>query len=115
MDSHTDDLRQVLEKLTAAGFTLKGTKCLLGQSSITHLGFQYSAQGVSPSVDKTKAIADWPVPKTPKELQSFLGFANFYRNFAPGFANISAPLNDLTSNKASFTWTARHQTACDTL
>ena len=115
MESHITDLRQVLEKLQSAGFTLKGSKCLLGQSSITHLGFQYSSQGVSPSIDKTKVIAEWPTPKSPKELRSFLGLANFYRNFVPGFANISSPLNELTSNKTSFTWTACHQTAFDTL
>jgi len=115
MDSHKTDLMRVFEKLQAAGFTLKGSKCLLGQSSITHLGFQYSAQGVSPSTDKTKVIAEWPTPTNSKELRSFLGLANFYRNFVLGFANISAPLNDLTRNKTSFTWTPCHQTAFDTL
>ena len=97
MDSHITDLRRVLEKLRATGFTQNGSKYLLGQSSIAHLGFQYSAQDVSLSIDKTKAIAEWPTPTTLKELRSFLGLANFCRNFVP-FANISAPLNDLTSN-----------------
>ena len=115
MDSHVSDLRRVLEKLKSAGFTLRGSKCLLGQQSITHLGFHYSADGVTPSVDKTKTIAEWPVPKSAKELRSFLGFANFYRNFVPGFAHISAPLNDLTGKSTAFMWTTKHQIAFDTL
>jgi len=52
INSHKTDLTQVFEKLQAADFTLKGSNCLLGQSSITHLGFQYSAQGVFLSTDK---------------------------------------------------------------
>jgi len=47
INSHITDLTRVFEKLRVAGFTLKGSKCLLCQSSITHLGFQYSHE-VSP-------------------------------------------------------------------
>jgi len=104
-----------LGKLKTAGFTLCGSKCLFGQSSITHLGFHYSAKGITPCKDKTKTIAKWPIPKTSKELQSFLGLANFYRSFVPGFANIAAPLNALTSNKSTFSWTSVHQSAFETL
>ena len=109
MESHKADLRRVLQKLKLAGFTLWGS------SSTTYLGFQYSPQGVTPSQEKTKAIAEWPVPQNIKELRSFLGLANFYRNFVPGFADISAPLTDLRSSKATFTWEAKHQSAFDTL
>ena len=115
MCTHINDLRCVVKKLKVAGFMLRGSKCLLGQSSITHLGFHYSAKGVAPSEGKTKAIAEWPVPKSVKELRSFIGFANFYQNFVPGFADISSPLNDLTSKKTAFTWTTKHQTAFETL
>ena len=76
---------------------LMGSKCLLGRHSITHLDFHYSAEGVTPSGDKTKAIVERSVPKSAKEVRSFLGFATF-----TGFANISVPLNDLTSKKIAF-------------
>ena len=115
VNSHVSDLRHVLEKLKSAGFTFWGLKCLLRQHSITHLGFHHLAEEVTPSIDKTKDIADWPVPKSAKELRSFLGFANFYRNFVPGFAHISAQLNNLTGKSTVFTWTTMYQTAFDTL
>ena len=115
MDTHIKDLHRVFKKLKSAGFVLRGSKCLLGQDSVTHLGFRYSAEGIKPSEDKTKIIAEWPVPKNTKELRSFLGLANFYRNFVPGFANISSPLNDLTSKRIPFIWTTEHQTAFDNL
>ena len=80
-------------------------------SSITHLGFEYSSAGITPSTEKTCAIADWPMPKSPREVRSFLGLANFYRRFIPKFSDIAAPLNDLTSNSTTFNWADLHQTA----
>jgi len=84
---------------------------MFGKSSVTHLGFEYSLAGVSPTSERTKSIANWPTPTSAKELCSFLGLANFYRRFIPLFADISAPLTPLTSNKVAFEWTPTHQQA----
>ena len=105
IDSHIVDLCCVLGRLQEAGFTLRGSKCSFGMSSITHLGFEYSSAGITPSTEKTCAIADWPTPKSLREVRSFLGLTNFYRRFIPKFSNIAAPLNDLTSNSTTFNWT----------
>lgn len=51
----------VLGKLQAAGFTLSGSKCFFGKSEVTHLGFEYSANGVKPTKEKTQTIQEWPV------------------------------------------------------
>ena len=53
MTSHIEDLRLVLGKLQAAGFTLHGSKCSFGTDTITHLGFKYSSSGVAPFLEKT--------------------------------------------------------------
>ena len=100
--SHKSDLRLVLEKLKLAGFTLRGSKCILEQTSIIHLEFHYSAKRVTPSTDKAKSVAEWLAPKSAKDLKSFLGLAHFYTNFVAAFANRATPLNDLTSNKVPF-------------
>ena len=71
MHSHINDLWRVFKKLKSAGFKLRGLKCLLGQNSVTHLGFHKSANGVAPPEDKTKIIAEWSVPKSTKELSHF--------------------------------------------
>ena len=115
MVSHIRDLQLVLGKLKAAGFTLRGSKCIFGKSSVTYLGFEYSSSGVSPTLEKTKSVADWPVPTSAKELRSFLGLTNFYRRFVPSFADISAPFTPLTSNRVEFVWTSTHQQAFDNL
>ena len=53
--------------------------------------------------------------KSPKELRSFLGLTNFYRCFVHNYADIAAPLTDLTSSKVTFTWSPQHQKAFETL
>ena len=60
-------------------------------------------------------MKNWPVPKTSKEVQQFLGLANYYRRFVQGFANTARPLHRLTEKMAKFTWTAECQAAFDEL
>ena len=107
MQSHVRDLHRVLSRLRNAGFTLRGSKCFFGKTSLSHLGFQYSPDGVTPTADKTQSILNWPIPASRKELRSFLGLVNFYRRFIPRFSHIAAPLTSLTANKVPFKWNTR--------
>ena len=111
MESHVNDLRRVLLKLKAAGFTLRGSKCFFGNTTAMHLGFKYSSMGVAPSSEKTKAIQDWPTPSCCKDVRSFLGLVNFFRRFIPHFADIAHPLTVLTSKTAQFIWESEQQAA----
>ncbi|KAL2095692.1 hypothetical protein ACEWY4_007840 [Coilia grayii] len=54
---------------------------------------------------KVSAVTSWPVPENRKQLQQFLGFANFYRRFIRNYSSVAAPLTALTSTKQSFSWT----------
>ena len=63
---------------------------------------------------KTKALTSWLTPKKLKELQSFLGFCNFYRWFIKDYSKITKPLNQLTG-KEEWKWGAEQQTTFDTL
>ncbi|KAF7640601.1 hypothetical protein LDENG_00031180, partial [Lucifuga dentata] len=53
----------------------------------------------------------WPDPGSHKQLQRFLGFANFYRRFIRGFSSIAAPLTTLTSSKVLFKWSSAAEEA----
>lgn len=56
-----------------------------------------SHNGVETDPDKISTFTTWPVPKTLKELRSFLGFAGNYRRFVKGYSTVVKPLDDLTS------------------
>ena len=109
------DLQRVLGQMQAAGLTLCGSKCFFGKTKTTHLGYEYSADGVAPSPEKTKSISTYPTPKTSKELRSFLGLVNFYRHFVPQFADMAAPLTDLTGKNIRFKWESKQQHAFETV
>ena len=80
------------------------------QPSISHLGFQYLCEGVTPTAQQTQSVIDWPTPKSTKEVRSFLGFVNFYCDFNPRFADIFVPVTWITGKNATFRWNAEQQT-----
>jgi hypothetical protein len=74
-----------------------------------------SEQGVATDPAKVQAIVDWPVPKSVKELRSFLGLAGNYRKFIKHFGIITSPLTNLLKKNIVFVWTSEHNQAFDTL
>ncbi len=82
----------------------------------TFLGYHISHEGVRIDETKVRAVTEWPQPTTIKELQRFLGFANFYRRFICHYSMISDPLTSLLKgNPSKLTWTEESNTAFNTL
>jgi hypothetical protein len=71
--------------------------------------------GVKMSPEKIKVVKEWPTPTTVKEVQAFIGFANFNRQFIKNFSRIAIPLTELTKKENPFNWTKKHDKAFDTL
>lgn len=78
---------------------------------VNTLGFIIESGQVSADPEKIKAVAEWPMPSTRKQLQQFLGFANFYRRFIQDFSQVVAPLTRLTSPKVPFQWSPEAEKA----
>ena len=93
----------------------KATKCAFFQDRVNYLGNVVSRNGVSVDQLKVNKVKNWPVPKTSKRVQQFLGLANYYRRFVQGFTNTARPLHRLTEKTAKFTWSAECQAAFDEL
>ena len=72
---------------------------------MTFVGFLVSKDGIGMDPAKVAAIMEWPTPRNVKQVQSFLGFANFYRKFILHYSSISTPLTSLTKKGVRFTWT----------
>ena len=106
---------RVLQVLREHNLYLKPEKCTFGVEKVEFLGLIVSENRVEMDPVKIDGVRNWPIPKNVKQLQSFLGFINFYRRFIEGFARIARPLNDLTKKGAVWTWGEKRQEAFETL
>eukprot|EP00117_Sycon_ciliatum_P028415 scpid16971/ scgid22840/ Retrovirus-related Pol polyprotein from transposon 412; Protease; Reverse transcriptase; Endonuclease len=88
-----------------AGLKVKPKKCQLLCSSVTYLGYTFSADGVLPDTNKYAVVKDWSVPSSAREVRSFLGFASYYRRFVPNFSTVAGPLHHLSHKDTPFIWT----------
>lgn len=105
----------VLKRLQQAGLTLNPAKCVMFQTEVTVLGRVLTPQGMQPDPGKVSQLATWPVPRTRKELSSFLGLASFLRQHVKSFAEIAAPLFSLTQKDVPFVWSEEAQSSFDAL
>ena len=113
---HVAQVREVLSRLRKNHLFVKLEKCDFHSTTSEFLGYVVSPSGLSMSESKTEVIESWPTPDSVKDVQTFLGFANFYRRFIEGYSAITRPLNDLTKkSEQPFTWTAKAQGAFEHL
>ena len=78
ISEHHQHVKEVLKCLCKAGLYAKVEKCEFHSESVEYLGYTLSSSGLIISDNKVKIIQDWLEPKKVKNIQSFLGFANFY-------------------------------------
>lgn len=93
---HVQHVGKVLEKLQQAGLYLDINKCDFHTTRVKYLGLIITTDGVEMDPKKIDTITQWKEPRCVKDVQAFLGFANFYRKFISGYSRIAAPLTNLT-------------------
>jgi hypothetical protein len=114
-EEHIHHIKQVLEKLRKHRVWAKAEKCRFFQNSVDFLGYIVSQDGVSMDPAKVNTILERKPPRNVKDVQVFLGFANFYRKFIKGYSKITEPLTRLLRKDTKFDWSDKAQTAFDTL
>ena len=90
---HAAHLAEVVRRLNRAKLILNVSKCHFARLEIKLLGFRISPYGRSIDPAQLANLADWPMPATAKQLQSFLGFVNYLREYIPNISVITAPLH----------------------
>ena len=85
----------MLDKLEEHDLYLKPEKCQFEKDEIEYLGVIVGKGHLQMSPKKLQGIADLSPPKSPTEVQSFLGFTGYYRYFVPNYSKITQPLLDL--------------------
>ena len=111
VEDHMARLREAFECLREAGFKMRVAKCDFMKSEIKYLGRVVSAEGVKPDPKAVAKLRDWEIPRNKTEMQSILGFANYYREFIPWHAKLVAPLHAVTVLNVTFTWGPEQQKA----
>jgi RNase H-like domain found in reverse transcriptase/Reverse transcriptase (RNA-dependent DNA polymerase)/Retroviral aspartyl protease len=112
---HREHVKKVLRVLQDAGLQLDIKKCEFEVTEVTYLGLILSTEGVRMDPAKVKCITDWESPANVKDVQAFLGFANFYRRFIQGFSRIVRSLVSLTRKDMKFLWSLACEKAFATL
>ena len=92
----------------------KRSKCNFNIEEIPILGVIVRRGQVQMETDKVKAVKEWKTPTKLKEVESFLGFTNFYRQFIKNFSHMAKPLNKL-KGKNDWKWEEEQQKAFEEL
>ena len=79
--AHVDAVRWILNKLRKYGLFVNLKKCCFYKDEIRFLGYVMSAQRVRIEEEQIKAVKHWHEPKSMRDIQVFLGFANFYQRY----------------------------------
>uniref|UniRef100_A0A8C9ZTG8 Gypsy retrotransposon integrase-like protein 1 n=1 Tax=Sander lucioperca TaxID=283035 RepID=A0A8C9ZTG8_SANLU len=115
LDEHINHVRAVLQRLLNNDLFVKAEKCEFHVPKVSFLGYVVAEGEMSMDPEKVKAVKEWPTPTNRKEVQRFLGFANFYRKFIRNFSSVAAPLHKLTSSKSRFVWSPQTDSAFQVL
>ena len=108
-------ITQVLDRLRKHGMHINIDKCTFASKQVDYLGHLLTQSGIKKSPDNVRKIKNFKPPKIIKELQSFLGMVNHYRNFCKDFSKIARPLYNLLKKGTKFQWTQETQLAFQAL
>lgn len=111
LEEHQEVVKRVLKVMRDNKLYLKPEKCSFEQDKVEYLGLIISANKIEMDPVKVEGVSQWPTPTNVKEVQSFLGFVNFYRRFIQDFANIAKPLHNLTKKDLPWMWSKNEQEA----
>ncbi|CEL53077.1 hypothetical protein RSOLAG1IB_11209 [Rhizoctonia solani AG-1 IB] len=110
-EDHKSLIKEVLQRLMDMQLFCKGSKCKFHQTTVEYLGIIVSDKGFSLDKLKIQAVKEWPTPTTVKQVQSFLGFANFVQRFVANFSQIACPLHNLVKKEVKWQWTEKEEGA----
>ena len=112
IDDHLSNLEKVLKRLNENNLKLKPRKCELFMKEIEFLGRKMGPNGITLTDHSIDTIKNWIPPTSNKEIQRFLGFINFHRQFVPQISKIAEPLSKLLKQN-KFIWGVEQQCAFD--
>jgi hypothetical protein len=111
LKEHVQHVHKTFAKLFQRNLKVKPEKCKFHRTNLEFLGFIVGRDGIQLDPDKIKSIWQWPQPKTVRDVQAFLGLANYNRKFIENYSKIATPLTELTKKDIRFQWTSKQEQA----
>ena len=114
-EGHDEIVEEVLRRLEENDLFVKPEKCVWKIREVGFLGVIIGEDGVRMEKEKVQRVVEWPVPKSVKDIQKFLGLANYYRWFVKDFAKIAKLLYEMMRKEMKWNWEERQQKAFEEL
>jgi len=110
-EGHDELVAEVIRRLEENNLYVKPEKCKWKVKEVKFLGVVIGLEGMKMEEGKVKGVLEWPTPKCVKDVQKFLGLANYYCRFIEGFASIARLLHDMVKKDKKWDWTERQEKA----
>ena len=108
-EGHDELVAEVVKRLEENDLYVKPEKCKWKVKEVEFLGVVIRPEEIKMEKEKVKEVLEWPTPKCVKDVQKFLGLANYYRWFIEGFATVARPLHDLVKKDKKWVWTEKEE------
>jgi hypothetical protein len=102
MDEHCAKVSAVVKTLHDDNWKLTPGKCECGKAAVNFVGFLVNKDGIHVDPAEVKAVVEWPIPNSIKEVRGFLGLTGYYRRFIKGCAALARPLHELIKKEQKF-------------
>jgi len=106
-EGYNEIVEEVLRRLEENDLFVKPEKCVWKVREMGFLGVIIGEDGVRMEKEKVQGVIEWPVPKSVKDVQKFLGLANYYKQFVKDFAKIARPLYKMIRKENKWNWEER--------
>ena len=110
-EGHDELVAEVIRRLEENDLYVKLEKCKWKVKEVEFLGVVIGPEGMKMEEEKVKGVLEWPTPKCVKNIQKFLGLANYYHRFIEGFASIARPLHDMVKKDKKWEWMGKQEKA----
>ena len=114
-EEHDEIVEKVLRRLEENDLFVKPEKCVWKVREVGFLEVIIGKDGVRMEKEKVQGVIEWPIPRNIKDIQKFLGLANYYQWFVKDFAMIAKPLHKTTRKGKKWKWGEKQQKAFEEL
>jgi len=103
-EGHDEIMEKLLRRMEENNLFVKPEKCVWKVKEVGFLGMIIGPDGVRMEKKKIQGVVDWLVPRSVKDVQKFLGLANYYRQFVKDFTKIVQLLYEMTRKEIKWNW-----------